>query len=48
MKLNIWFFLLQTKNREKYRILGEIKDRIETINGDNPIDFMKDFMKAWF
>ena len=52
VKLNIWVFPFTGKNREaleNYRGLwDEIKDQIETINGDNPIEYGKDFMKARF
>ena len=52
VKLNIWFFILQPKNREALEnyteLSDEIKDQIETINGDNPIGCGNDFMKARF
>ena len=52
VKLNIWFFLLQKKNREalenQTELWDEIKDQIQIINGDNPIEYGKNFMKARF
>ena len=40
------------KNREALenytKLWDEIKDKIETINGDNPTKYGKDFMKARF
>ena len=45
-------FLFADKNREALEnyteLWDEIKDQIETINGDNPTEYGKDFMKARF
>ena len=45
-------FASTDKNREVLEnyteIWNEIKDQIETINGDNPIKYGEDFMKARF
>ena len=45
-------FASTDKNREALEnyieLWDEIKDQIETINGDNPIKYGKDFMKARF
>ena len=45
-------FVFTDKNKEALesytQLWDEIKDQIETINGDNPIEFGKNFMKARF
>ena len=45
-------FPFTDKNREALEnyteLWDEIKDQIETINGDNPIEYGKEFMKARF
>ena len=45
-------FPFTDKNREALEsyteLWDEIKDQIETINGDNPIEYGKDFMKTRF
>ena len=45
-------FPFTDKNREALEnyteLWDEIKDQIETINGDNPIEYGKDFIKARF
>ena len=45
-------FPFTDKNREALEnyteLWDKIKDQIETINGDNPIEYEKDFMKARF
>ena len=45
-------FLFTSKNREALEnyteLWDEIKDQIEKINGENPIEYGKDFMKARF
>ena len=45
-------FPFRDKNREALenytKLLDEIKHQIETINGDNPVEYGKDFMKARF
>ena len=45
-------FTFTDKNREALKNYiepwDEIKDQIETINGDNPVEYGKDFMNARF
>ena len=45
-------FASTDKNKEALEnyteLWDEIKDQLETINGDNPIEYGKDFMKARF
>ena len=45
-------FASTNKNKEALenytKLWDEIKDQIETINGDNPIEYWKDFMKIKF
>ena len=41
-------FPFTDKNRKALENYAELWDKIETINGDNPIEYGKDFMKATF
>ena len=49
---NYLIFASTDKNKEALEncteLWDEIKDQIETINGDNPIEYGKNFMKARF
>ena len=50
--IEYWVFPFTDKNREALEnyaeLWDEIKDQIETINGDNLIEYGKNFMKARF